>query len=479
MVTSKKILENEARLSQSILWKLEDAAYLQFGIDAWNKHGVPSYITSNTSIAKKYAHVFLGYLRDCLSQSLLDLERPIYLLDLGAGTGCLAYFFLKELFKLLHSSSLPTIKICYVMTEIVPSTLDYWQQHPYLKPYFEQGVLDCAYYHDSQSDLIHLVNRDEILSKEMLINPIVLICNYFFDTIPQDLFRFKAEQLEEGRITLTVKSEESDASILEPSIINQLDYHYSYHPVSDAEPYYKIPELNLLLESYRKNFENCPFLFPLGSFKVLNMFIELSGSRLLLLAGDRGVCTEEQVRKWGEPKIAQHGSFSLPVDFYAIANFFNHKNGITLFSSFSDPAFITIAAVLDNKSKFFPETTLAYREHLDSFDPLDYFRLVSLTEEKWENAPLDQVLLLVKLGNWDSNVLFSFFSIIRQALPTATEKQKKLLVATIECAWENFYPISSSSSEFLLGLGLLLLEMKEYKQSSIYFNRSKQIAELR
>lgn len=468
----EKILESNNRLSQSLLWKLQHEAYCQFGIDAWSQHGVPSYITSNSYTAKKYAQVVLGYLRDCLAQSKIDLKHPIYILDLGAGTGRFAYFFLRELIQLLDTSSLPKINLCYVMTDIVSSNIDFWQQHSYLKPYFKQGILDCAYYHHAQNDLIHLINRNENLSKKTLVNPLILICNYFFDTIPQDLFRFKDGHLEEGRITLFMEGE--GIASLNPSVINRLQYRYSYQPISHSQPYYETHELNVLLESYGQMFEGCPFLFPIGAFQTLGTFIEWSQSRILLLAGDQGVCTSDQIRQCGEPKLSLHGSFSFPVSYHSIAAFFKQRHGIAWLTSFSDPTFVVIAGVLGIKST--PETSLAFREHLDNFEPTDYFRFVSLTEEGWKNPPLDHILLLIKLGNWDASVLLTFFSAIRQAIPSASEKQKTLLYATIDHVWEHFYPIVPSTGDFILNLGVLLFEMKRFEEAKIYFDRSMLIS---
>jgi tetratricopeptide (TPR) repeat protein len=388
--------------------------------------------------------------------------------------------------KLLDSSSLPKIKICYVMTEIVSGNIEFWKQHPCLKTYFDLGVLDSAFYHDSQNEFIHLMHRNETLSKETLVNPLILICNYFFDSIPQDLFRFNNGQLEEGLITLSVTEDES-TSHLNPLIINKLMYHYSYQPIlSSRSNYYEIPEFNTFLKSYSQTFEGVPFLFPVGAFRVLRTFIEWSQFRLLLLAGDKGVCTEEQIRQSGDPKLALHGSFSFPVNFHSIIAFFRTQidlcsdigdgRGTTLLTSFPDTMFTIMAGVLGNKDAHFPETILAFQEHIDRFEPIDYFKFVSLTEEKWKEPPLDHILLLIKLGNWDANVVLSFFPAIRQAIVSATEKQKQLLCATIDKVYEHFYPIGPSTGDFVLDLGVLLFEMQYFEKSKNFFYSSMQIS---
>lgn len=470
-----RVLETKQRLSESILWTLQREAYCQFGIDAWNQHGVPSYITSNSYIAKAYAHVVLGYLRDCIAQSLIDTTHPLYILDLGAGTGRFAYLFLKELLAFLDSSSLPKINICYVMTDIVESNLDFWQQHPLLKPYFDSGVLDKAYYHHAQKTPIHLINRHETLSQETVINPLILICNYFFDTIPQDLFRFTEGKLEEGRITLSVRSSSLNEVVpTDPSLINQLSYAYAYEPLRDVKNYYPTQALNTLLESYCETSEGYPFLFPIGAFQALETFMQISQSRLCLLAGDQGICTLEQLRQSGEPKISLHGSFSVPVNYQIVSSFFLQQRGTVSMTSFSDPTFVIMAGVIGTERA--PETALAFQEHVDSFEPTDYFKLVLLAENKWKDPSLDYLLLLIKLGNWDASVLLAFFSAIRQTLTVATDTQKELLCATIDHVYEHFYPTEPASGDFVLNLGVLLFEIGCFEKSLNYFQRSMQIS---
>src|ERR1700733_60938 len=100
-----KVEENK-RLSESILWDLQTAAYRQFGPSAWASKGVPFYLTSNPLIAKQFSHVILGYLRDCMDSRAatpLDLSEPIYLFDLGAGSGRFGYLCIKHLLSLIDS----------------------------------------------------------------------------------------------------------------------------------------------------------------------------------------------------------------------------------------------------------------------------------------------------------------------------------------------------------------------------------------
>ncbi|MBA3815845.1 MAG: hypothetical protein H0X29_04865 [Parachlamydiaceae bacterium] len=471
---TETVLDAEKRLSLSLLWTLQCDAYRQFGIGAWSKKGVPSYITSNSFIAKCYAHVVLGYFRDGFDQKVFDFNHPVYLFDLGAGTGRFAYLFLKELFRLIGEGPLTQIKLCYVMTDIAEDNIDFWQNHSYLKPYFEQGLLDCAKFHHSQSQPIHLLGKNKSLNPDNVVNPIVVIANYFFDTIPQDLFRVHNGMLEEGRITLLTRNDALSAP-LDPDIINHLKFKYSYHPITAPTNYYEDEDENAILEMYRTEFNDITFLFPTGAFQVLRTFRNLSHSRMLFLAGDQGVYTTEQVKHWGNPIVALHGSFSIAVSYHAISALIN-RYGKALISTFSDPAFVVMGGILIQDGKGgFRETELAFQEHIDSFEPTEYWRFVSIAEKEWKAPPLSYLLLLIKLGNWDVMSLHAFFALIRASIPNATESEKKRLAETIHRAWENYYPVAPEEESFIKNLGTLLIEMGYFDQAAIYFHRATQI----
>lgn len=477
MAGNPKILESEKRLSHSVLWDLQQKAYREFGIKAWSQHGVPSYITSNSFTARCYAHVVLGFIRDCLAKKLLDISHPIYLLDLGAGSGRFAYLFLQELLSLFDIDSFSDVKICYVLTDIVESNLTFLQNHALLQPYFQRGILDCAYYHHAQKEPIYLMLHQVKLDASSLVNPLILIANYFFDTIPQDLFRMEHGVLKEGRIELELSQDEKLASPTssDPFLINHLKYKYTYHPIAAPKTYYAEPYLNASLQEYSKELEGYSFLFPIGALQVLKTFIEWTNSRFLLLAGDQGVCSLEQVRQGGEPKISLHGSFSIAVSYYSLGAFLNGQGGEVLMNSMSDPTFVNMGAILDKDGRKFTETALAFRNHLASFTPVDFWKIVSLTEEKWPSAPLDQLLLLIKLGNWDAMTLYAFFGRIRALLSGATNEQKQQLKQIIDEVSKRFYPISPDNGDFILNLGVLLFEMHYYREALEYFKNSMTI----
>src|SRR5690242_8320545 len=88
-------LELNTPLSRSMVWRLQRTFYGDQGIEAWSRSNVPQGITTSPNIAHAYAEIVGGFFADYQRQ--LDPSEPIYIVELGAGSGRFAYRFLKAL----------------------------------------------------------------------------------------------------------------------------------------------------------------------------------------------------------------------------------------------------------------------------------------------------------------------------------------------------------------------------------------------
>jgi tetratricopeptide (TPR) repeat protein len=471
-------IESGARLSESILWQLQKKAYMQFGMTAWIDKGVPSYITGHPFTTQRYVSVTIGYLQDCLknrAKTAIDLNEPIYFFDLGAGSGRFAYAYLKQLFADLEILGLQDLKICYVMTDIVLGNIEFCRNHPLMQKWIEAGNVEFALFEHSQTTPLKLI----ISNKELTIlkNPAIVIANYFFDTIPQDLFRIENDELQEGRITLSVPSEAVKGRLddLDPTWIPKLTLNQHYVPCSSQ--YYDNQGYNAILEEYRNAFNGATFLFPYGSFQVIDYFAKLSGDRFLLLAGDQGYCTPEQIQGWGVPEIAQHGSFSMSVSYHALAQYFKHLNGAAFLTQLPDPRFVVIAALLGGNASFFPLTHYAFKNTIDAFEPYDFWKISeAVVTSEAKDISLDWLLAILKLGYWDPTTFHHLYASIRQQLPKGKSSQKELLVKSIDKVWDQFYPVGNAEGDFIMNLGVLLFEMKRFDAAKLYFQRAFELS---
>lgn len=463
-------LEENKRFSESILWKLQEEAYSEFGPEAWIAQGVPFYLTSNPHFVRQNAQVAIAYVHDCIRNKLIHREEPFYIFDLGAGSGRFGYLFLKDFFSAIHQLYGSKLKVCYVMTDVIRANLDFLRNHPPLRPFIEEGTLDFAYFKHDQQAPLKLLIADQTL--ETLANPAIIIGNYFFDTIPQDFFRVHEGKLEEGRVSVYV-DKTADAKD-RADTIRHLHTHYFYAPLMDPGNYYQQdPEMNRLLIEYMERFDGCSFLFPLGAFQSIDFFNGLTKGKFLLLAGDQGLASERQMHKFTEPKIDKHGSFSLSVCYVAIADYIRNLGGFGLLTTFSDPLFVVISAVLGEGE--YRETRLAFDRNVDNFEPKDYWKLTGFFEKHLDDLSLEQLVLVLKFGLWDPVNFYTFFGHLRRKLPEATADEKLDLKLIAGRIYQQFYPISTEEGGLLINLGVLCFEISEYVEALRYFEKALEL----
>ncbi|MFO1066549.1 MAG: hypothetical protein U0892_22035 [Pirellulales bacterium] len=108
--------EEHVRLSQSFIWPLQTQYYESLGIDAWLGGSVPSRVTTNSHIAKRYARLVAAYARDVQAKQLRIVE-------LGAGHGRFGFLCAKHLHELFGNGHGP--RGCdwkYVLTDVAATT---------------------------------------------------------------------------------------------------------------------------------------------------------------------------------------------------------------------------------------------------------------------------------------------------------------------------------------------------------------------
>ena len=80
--------------SECVLWNLQREFYKEVGKEAWTRGIVPNYVSSNAYIAKCYARVIVEFANEWYSGALggkPDRNEPIFLLELGSGSGKFAF----------------------------------------------------------------------------------------------------------------------------------------------------------------------------------------------------------------------------------------------------------------------------------------------------------------------------------------------------------------------------------------------------
>ena len=466
------ILESNQPLSQSLLWQLQRNYFAQQGVNAWKHGAVPHYITSNPFIANAYAKVVFGFLRDW--QSSLNPNHPIYILELGAGCGRFAYHFLKKFWSFFPHSTLKHLSVKYVLTDFSESNLHHWRTHPFLQPYFQQGILDLAHFDAQQEQPLHLHFANQ--THTILKNPLIVLGNYFFDTLPQDTFTITDHQLHASLVTLSLPDHlnsrvPSTSEILNhPDLIHDLRVTYTDRPITPQ--YYDDPAYNQILQDYQQHLTDTTLLFPIVGLNCIRNLRRLSQDRLLLLSGDKAYSRLEDLRDCSKPYIAFHGdSFSLMVNFHAIGQYMISQGGQVLQTDHHHASLNIAAFLLGHPPTDYAEIRHAYQDAIASSSPDDFFTIKRSIERNYSSLSLQQLIAYLRLSGWDAHIFLDSYPALMSQIEYASGTQQQELIHTIEQIWDTYYHIGDFQN-LAFNMGKLLSKTQAYDAAITYFQQS-------
>ena len=462
------VLERNQRLSRSLLWGRQRAFYERQGIEAWRRGLLPSFITSNPVVGRAYARVVLGWMRDWCAASEWEPGQPFHLIELGAGSGRFAFHFL-EAFRPLHARSrLRDVAFRYVMTDLPERNLEFWLSHPRLQPFLEEGLLDVARFDAEHDEQLVLRHGGTVLAPGTVANPLAVVANYFLDSIPQDAFSVRDGVLHECLVSVSSPRPEVEAE----DFLEQATVSFEDHEVRGA--CYGDAELDAILEDYRERLDDTTFLFPSTALRCLRRLQRLSGERLLLLSGDKGHASQEELsdRSSGVSLVRHAGAFSLMVNYDAIGRYFRLRDGHVLRPLHRHVSLHVGAFLLGQPPDGYGETELAYEEAIERSGPDDYATLLGRMEQHHEEMTLEELLALLRWSGWDSGLLMAVFPSLLERTEAASEPLRQEVCWALQQVWEADYPIGGERDDLAYHLGMLLYVMERPAEALTFFEHS-------
>lgn len=462
-------LAKKQPFAQSYIWQLQRDYFNSVGIDAWRSGAVPHYITSNPVMGKTYAELVLALLRDLALRG--QRTETVYLLELGAGHGRLCYHFFKHFEKYYEHSALPLPPFCYVLSDFTDANLAFLQAQPRLQPYLSLGWLDIARFDVETSSELTLRCTGRTLGPAALAQPLLVVANYFFDTIPQDLFRIKNQTLAHGLLTLTT---EADPATLTPAeLIAALKLTYKYR-VAQPPIYPHEPAFNDLLEIYRQQLRNTHLLFPHIGLRCLQRLQQLAPPGLVLLTADKGEHHLARLDRRPAPKLTTHGSFSLSVNYHAFSAYCTQQGGLALFPR-QQPASLDLGCLLFlAEPATYKETLNAYLRFVNDYGPDDFFSLKKLVETHFATLTVRDILAILKLSGYDAHLFGQMFPRLQQVLPEISQAERQNLLHATHQVWDTYYPLGEKL-DLAFALGFLLMALDFYPEARFYFQMSRKI----
>lgn len=457
-----QILEQNKRLSESLLWKILENYYDEAGMAAWEH--VPFYITNNLVIAESYAELTCALLRDLLPT--LDMQEPFYILELAAGSGCFSYYYLDRLLgKLAYCAELSALKLCYVMTDFTGSNFSNWSDHEKFSVWKTAGLLDFAIFRPETDNTMMLLNQRITLSSETIKNPVLAIANYFFDSIRQDLFFVRDGKLQEAKITFF--RELNGICPEDPLKLKQLKTFEQFQDVSTR--HYASPKINSVLNQYAEQMESAPFIFPIGALQVIENLKRLSNERLALLSSDKGFTSTQFMSTQEKITYTPHGeAFSFNVNYHAIQQFFQNEQGS--FFATPDPAFMTTLGLSfpPDDSHGFLQTQYYFQEKLIKTNPvLNYiysFPLMDPTREMDVNEAFNSCCAFMEMNYHDPRTLYACSGKLMLILKQLDSARIEKLLLHLEAIAGNIYPVAQKPDIWVV-LGIFYFYLENYDRS--------------
>jgi Putative S-adenosyl-L-methionine-dependent methyltransferase len=432
-------------LSESPVWELQREWYEARATQAFAE--VPHQVVDNPFVSAAYARVVFGYLRDTAP----DPDEPLYIVELGAGAGRFAHGFTRELEALLDATPLELPQVVYVMTDVAESTLADWAANPLLA----NAMIDFAHFDVGSTETLQLRRRG--IALDALANPLVVIANYIFDSVPTDAFAIEGERLEECRLSV------------EGDDIETMDLSFERHPAQ--LPHYGDPELDDLIEHYMETLEDSVVTIPRAAIECLRRLQALSGGRMLLLTADKAYTTETGLSGRREPELSRHGSFSLMVNLHAFGLWARGRGGDMLDGGDRHTTIAVVALLLGEGEHL--ETRQAYDDAIERFGPDDLMTLSEGLEKSAEHMSAAELASVLRLTLWDSFTLMGIADTLLGKIAEADEATREDLRDALYEVYERHYPVPGEG-DLPFTLGLLLYELDDFEEALACFEASRE-----
>ena len=458
-------IESKTPFSESLIWQLNRDFYQEKGISAWSDNIVPHHMTSNAKVGKTYAELIFAFLKDLgLKEQHTEV---VYILELGAGHGRLAFHILQHLQKLVASTEEKTPPFCYVLSDIVEENLSFFQKHPQFQKYYQEGILDLAYFDAIESKVLNLRNSKKTIHPDDLNQPILAVANYFFDSIPNELFFIQDRKV--SSCSVSINSKEDPKGMGAEKLLESMEFSY-YKSIAEL-PIYTELLLNEIIEEYRDLISNTYLFFPKKSLMCLQNLKAFSKAGLVVLTMDKGFHELHNLNDKKEPDIITHGSFSLWVNYHALSTYCKKQGGKVFFPTSSN-FHLEIGCLLFLKDgETYLQTDAAYQQFVNNFGPDDFNTIKRLAYSNVSRLKLIELIALFRLSSYDSTFFIKLLPRFKQVSKTVTFNERSRVAETLDFVWEMYFNIDEPF-DLAYEIGGMLYDLGFYNKALNYFHYS-------
>ena len=475
----RRYFEHPKPLSRSIVWELQRRFYDSHGAKAWQDSHVPFEISSNAYLARRYAEILLGLMRDLRSGRMGKRWRstPLTIVELGAGAGRLGFLVTRELKRLVESLGWGPGSFRYVLTDFTPSNLHTYETNPRLIELADSGVLDMALFDAEQPTTLRLRKSGTLLGPGGQPRPIALIANYLFDTVHHDAFKVEEGALYETRVGLALKPRhKAMPRRRDPDALDHLELTEHHRKIE--LPYYRDPALDGVLAEYHAEFDECEMLFPIGAFNCMAWFRKVARAPMLVICGDKGYRSDAELKAGVGAYLSLHakGSFSTMVNLNAIGRVVTRQSGLALHAPLNDLTFTVSTFLTGAKPEAAIETRFAYDAALAGVGPRHYQTTLDELKRRWSDPSVPSALAMIRLADFDQDVFMRFAPVLLRKGQRQQSDTRADLIAALEAVWQRFYPLSAKEP-VVFTIGQIQYALRRFAEARRFFEHALALEE--
>ncbi|MEL7144875.1 MAG: SAM-dependent methyltransferase [Bacteroidota bacterium] len=458
--SKETLIQDFTSISESIIWNLQRQYFEEASIEAWRKGVVPHYITSSSYMACSYAQMAMAWLQDQLEEGYDHLR----ILELGAGSGQFSFHFLRHL-EQQWQQNYPNdiLPITYVMSDVTRANIKFWQSHQALRPWFDTGLLDGAFFDVEKDADLTLENSGVTWSASEEKAPMLVLANYLFDSIRQDYWQIENNLAQEVLVASYCPSE-----VAEKPALHTLNYQYSL--VKPAEKSYSDQSLNELLQFYCQKLKNGVVSIPTYGKSCIDTLKAWCNSQLTLIAGDKGQSDWQQFENIDYPVFIHHGSISTSVNFHALRWLAHQEGGHSWICGQPTDDFKVCAISWQDEDRL-PHFARKCFDFAKNFSPADQFVLKKIIERNYQHLNVAEIASYLRFSHYDPKALKRAIPQLMKLAPQLSAPQVSLMQQFVTRTWDNYYWLGEKE-DLAFMIGCFFYEANDYQSALVFFNHS-------
>lgn len=462
-MTNSYLIESPRPFSESLIWDLNRKYYQDIGIAAWQNDKVPHHLTSNSMVGDTYAELIFAFLSDLGRKG--NIIDTVYILELGAGHGKLAFHIIMHLDRLIFESKRPVPPYCLILSDIVEKNLAFFDQHPQFQPFFDNGTLDIAYFDAIGGDKLELRKAGKAIKSSELNQPIIALANYFFDSLPIDVYLYRNGDIKECHIGL-----KSDAETTVDNLkIEDINLEYKIVPLKKDR--YDDPLTNEIVQDYSEQVFNSFIFIPDLGLQCINNVRKLSTKGVMFISMDKGFHEIHDLENTPQPELVLHESFSLSVNYHAISSYCKKSGGLALLPDSSNFYLDLGCFLFLENADTYNETSCKYQRVVNDFGPDDFNEFKGFFYKHITLANLQELFGLLRISAYDSTIFYHLLPRIKQLTSTITFNERRRLHQTMAKVWSNHFELELGF-DIALEIGGLHYDLGFFDDALEYYHKS-------